>query len=107
MILGIPKKALIILAVLAGVGIIYVMGVDKQASEGATGGGSTGCKMSVTADVLNVRAAPDANAQIVGKFNQNAQTGAEPVVQNGFRKLADNKWAKTDFLKAIDGTNCG
>jgi hypothetical protein len=105
-ILGIPKRILIIVAVLVGIGIIYVMGVDKRASEGATGGGSTGCKVTVTADVLNVRSAPDVHAGIVGKFNQNAQTGAEPVVQNGFRKLADNKWASTDFLKPVEG-NCG
>ncbi|MTD56320.1 SH3 domain-containing protein [Amycolatopsis pithecellobii] len=104
MILGIPKRILIIVAVLAAVGLIYVMGAGKRASEAT--GGSTGCKVTVTADVLNVRSAPDPNAGIVGKFNQNAQTGAEPVVQNGFRKLADNKWAKTDFLKPVAG-NCG
>lgn len=107
MLLGIPKRLLIIAAVLVGIGIIYVMGVDKRASEGATGGGSTGCEVTVTADVLNVRAAPDINAEIVGKFNQNAQTGAEPVVQDGFRKLAENKWAKTDFLQPVDATKCG
>ncbi|GAB2999528.1 SH3 domain-containing protein [Amycolatopsis acidiphila] len=106
MILGIPKRVLIIVAVLVGIGIIYVMGVDKRSSEGATGGPG-GCKVTVTADVLNVRAAPDPNAQIVGKFNQNAQTGAEPVVQNGFRKLTDSKWAKTDFLAPVAGTACG
>lgn len=107
MLLGIPKRLLIIAAVLVGIGIIYVMGLDKRASEGATGGGSTGCEVTVTADVLNVRAAPDINAEIVGKFNQNAQTGAEPVVQDGFRKLAENKWAKTDFLQPVDATKCG
>ena len=106
MILGIPKRILTIIAVLAGIGLIYVMSSDKRASEGATGG-STGCKVTVTADVLNVRAAPDPTAQIVGKFNQNAETGAEIQIENGFRKLAENKWAKADFLKPVDGTNCG
>ncbi|HKS49489.1 MAG TPA: SH3 domain-containing protein [Amycolatopsis sp.] len=107
MILGIPKRTLIILAVLAGIGLIYVLGMDKKASVSATGGGSPGCRVTVTADVLNVRSAPDPNAQIVGKFNQNAEAAAEPVVQNGWRKLAENKWAKTEFLKPVDGTNCG
>ncbi|TNC21670.1 SH3 domain-containing protein [Amycolatopsis alkalitolerans] len=97
---------LIIIAVLAAIGIIYVMGASKRASEGATGG-SSGCKVTVTADVLNVRAAPDVHSEIVGKFKQNAETGAEPVVQNGFRKLADSKWAATDFLKPVDGATCG
>ena len=105
MILGIPKKVLIVVVVLVGIGIIYVMGMDKRNSDAA--GGSTGCKVTVTADVLNVRAAPDPNAEVVGKYNQNAVTGAEVQIQNGFRKLADNKWAKTDFLQPVAGTNCG
>lgn len=106
MFLGIPKRALIIVAVLAGIGLIYLMGTTRQASEGATGGGSAGCRVTVTADVLNVRAAPDAGSEIVGKFNQNAETDAQIEVQNGFRKLADNKWAKTEFLQPVSGTNC-
>ncbi|GAA5170831.1 MULTISPECIES: hypothetical protein [Amycolatopsis] len=107
MILGIPKKrVLMIVAVLVGIGLIYVMGADKRASEGATGG-SGGCQVTVTADVLNVRAAPDVHADIVAKFNHDAKTGAEPVVQNGFRKLAENKWAKTEYLQPVAGTNCG
>ncbi|GHE95706.1 hypothetical protein GCM10017786_30210 [Amycolatopsis deserti] len=105
MFLGIPKRALIIVAILAGVGLIYVMGTDKQVSEGATGGGSDSCRVTVTADVLNVRSAPDTGAEIVGKFNQNAETNALAEVQNGFRKIADNKWAKTEYLRPVSG-NC-
>lgn len=106
MILGVPKRTLIIFAVLLGIVLIYLLGAGKDKSQGATGG-SAGCKVTVTADMLNVRAAPDPNAQIVGMVNQNAQTAAEPVVQNGFRKLAENKWAKKEFLKPVEGTNCG
>lgn len=105
MILGIPKRVFIIVVVLIGIGIIYVMGMDQQNSEAT--GGSTGCKVTVTADVLNVRAAPDPKSEIVGKFNQNAVTGAEPEIQNGFRKLAENKWASNDFLQPVANTNCG
>jgi hypothetical protein len=105
-VLGIPKRVLIIFLVLVGVGIIYLMSANKHASAGATGA-SSGCQVTVTADVLNVRSAPDPNAAIVGKFKQNAQTGAETQVQNGFRKLADNKWAAADFLKPVSGSNCG
>jgi len=101
-----PKRTVIIFAVLVGIGLIYLLGSNKGDSQGITGG-STGCKMTVTADVLNVRSAPDPNAQVVDKYNKNAQTPAEPVVQNGFRKLADNRWAKTEFLKPVDGANCG
>jgi hypothetical protein len=103
-ILGIPKRAVIIAAVLAGIGLIYVMGADRRA---ASQSGTTGCRVTVTADVLNVRAAPESNAPVVGKFNRDAETGAETQVQNGFRKLADNKWASSEFLKPVDGANCG
>ncbi|MBN6036487.1 SH3 domain-containing protein [Amycolatopsis sp. 195334CR] len=107
MVLGIPKKILIAIAVVVGIGIIYVMGADKRASEASGGGGPTGCRMTVTADVLNVRSQPADNAQIVGKFKQDAQTDAHPVVQNGFRMIAQDRWAATEFLKPMDGANCG
>lgn len=106
MFLGIPKRVLTVVVVLVAVGIIYLVGVNKSSSQGVTGG-STGCKVTVTADVLNVRSAPDPSAPIVGKYNHNAQTGAEPQVQNGFRELSQNKWAKTEFLQPVAGTNCG
>jgi hypothetical protein len=105
-ILGIPKRILIIIAVLAGVGLIYAGGVDKQ-SAGATGGSSTGCKVTVVADVLNARSAPDATAGIVGKYNKDAQVDVQPVVQDGFRKIADGKWAKTEFMQPVTGSACG
>jgi hypothetical protein len=90
-ILGIPKKKTsIIVAVLVGVLLIYVMGTDKR-SAGASGGSPTGRKVAVTADVLNARSAPVATAGIVGKYNKDAQIDAQPVVQDGFRKIADNK----------------
>ncbi|WP_020668265.1 SH3 domain-containing protein [Amycolatopsis nigrescens] len=105
--LGIPKRVLIIIAVLGGVLIVYAMGSDQQPSEGATGGSPTGCRVTVSADVLNVRSEPNANAGIVGKFQQNAETDAQPEVQNGFRKLAEGKWAASEFLKPTSGSNCG
>lgn len=105
MIMGIPKKGVVIIAVLAGIGIVYVMGSDKRAA--SQSGLTDRCRVTVTADVLNVRAAPDPNSEIVGKFNHDAETAAEPQVENGFRKLADNKWASTEFLQPVRGTNCG
>ncbi|AXB46946.1 SH3 domain-containing protein [Amycolatopsis albispora] len=107
MVLGIPKKVLIAIAVVVGIGIIYVMGADKRASEASGGSGPTGCRMSVTADILNVRSAPAENAEIVGKFKQDAETDAHPVVQNGFRKIDENRWAAAEFLKPLAGANCG
>ena len=105
MILGIPKRILLIIAVVGGVAVIYFLGAGNQASEGADG--PTGCKMSVTADVLNVRAEPADSAEIVGKYKQNAEADAHPVVQNGFRKLGDNRWAAAEFLTPLQGARCG
>jgi hypothetical protein len=108
-ILGMPKRAVIIGAILLGVLVIYVMGSGKQSSAGAPGGGAAtgGCHVTVTADVLNVREAPDAGAKISGKYQRNAQVSAQPEVQNGYRKLADDKWAKADYLQPVDGSGCG
>jgi hypothetical protein len=96
----------IIVVVLSGIGLIYLAGADKR-SAGASGGSPTGCKVAVVADVLNARSAPVAEAGIVGKYNKDAQIDAQPVVQDGFRKIADNKWAKTEYLQPLAGSNCG
>jgi hypothetical protein len=104
-ILGIPKRMLIIVVVLVGIGIIYVTGADKRAADASSS--PTGCKVTVVADVLNARSAPAADAGIVGKYNKDAQIDAQPVVQDGFRKIADNKWAKTEFLTPLAGSKCG
>jgi hypothetical protein len=105
--LGIPKKILIIAA--AGIaGFIFLMGLGKNISSGSPGDSpSGGCKVNVTADVLNVRAQPAQNAPIVGKYQRDAKTDAQPEVQNGFRKIADNKWASAEFLIPVDGAKCG
>lgn len=114
MILGLPKRVVIIAAALLAVGIIYVLhqtgkagGIDGSADGAAALMGGSGCQVTVTADVLNVRATPDEHGQIVGKFNRNAKTGAQPVVQNGFRKLADNKWVAAQYAQPVAGSNCG
>ncbi|SDY68255.1 hypothetical protein SAMN05421504_106370 [Amycolatopsis xylanica] len=104
MFLGIPKKMLIVIAVLAGVLIVYVLGSDKQSAASSP----TGCKVIVTADVLNARDAPAVNGGIVGKYNKDAKIDALPIVQNGYRKIAEGKWVSADFVKPLEGSaNCG
>jgi hypothetical protein len=103
-ILGIPKKILIIGA-LAVVVLIYIASANKQPA-GAAGASPTGCKVTVTADVLNARSAPVPGAGIVGKYLKDAQVDAMPVVQNGFRQLAKDKWASTQFLSPTAGSHC-
>jgi hypothetical protein len=45
-------------------------------------------------------------AGIVGKYLKDAQVDAMPVVQNGFRQLAKDKWASTQFLSPTAGSHC-
>jgi ABC-type glycerol-3-phosphate transport system substrate-binding protein len=108
-VLGLPKRTLIVIAVLVGVVVLYVMGSEQPAQDvnSATPAASaTDCKVTVTADVLNVRAAPDVKSQIVGKFQRNSQVDAEKTVQNGFRKLSEGRWVSDDFVKAMPGRDC-
>lgn len=106
MILGIPKRLLIIVGVVAGVLIVYLSGADKRSSEGVESGAGA-CRMTVTADVLNVRAGPSTTTEVVGKYLRDAETDALSEVRDGFRKLAENRWAAEEFLRPVDGANCG
>ncbi|ALG15632.1 hypothetical protein AOZ06_48895 [Kibdelosporangium phytohabitans] len=106
-----PKRTLIVVAVLVGVVILYVLGNDKQKQGGTNNANtpaasSTACRVAVIADVLNVRQSPDVKAQVVGKFQRNAEADAEKVVQNGFRKLSENRWVSNDYVKPLQGRDC-
>jgi hypothetical protein len=102
---GMSKKTLIILGAIVLVIVVYVMNTDKQASS-ASGATATGCKVTVTADVLNARETADGNAKIVGKYLRDASFDALPGVQNGFRKVADDKWVAAAFTEPVAGSAC-
>ena len=104
-----PKRTLVIGGVLAAVLVLYVLGSGKQQQDNNSSptGSSTQCRVSVIADVLNVRAAPDVTAQIVGKFTKGQETDADKVVQAGFRKIGENRWVATDFAQPLSGRDCG
>ncbi|SFQ38992.1 hypothetical protein [Amycolatopsis rubida] len=99
MILGLPKKTLIIIGVIAAVVVIYAFGQKGQAD---AQGSPTGCKVSVTADVLNARETAAGN----GKYLRGAEFDAQPMVQNGFRKIADGKWVANSFVTPVSGAKC-
>ena len=58
-VLGLPKRTLIVIAVLVGVIVLYVLGSDKRAkdansaSPATPAANATQCRVSVTADVLS------------------------------------------------------
>ncbi|WP_436492265.1 SH3 domain-containing protein [Actinokineospora sp. HUAS TT18] len=99
----VPKTVLIGGAVVA---VAYLYSVGGEANGSSPTSGEAKCRVSVTADVLNVRSAPDINAGVVGKFKQGAETDADTAVQNGFRKIGADRWASAEFLKALPGHTC-
>ncbi|MBM7770181.1 hypothetical protein JOD54_000385 [Actinokineospora baliensis] len=102
-----PKGTLLVGGGIVAVAIIYSMGVEPPNGESAPTSGVGGCRVAVTADVLNVRAKPEAAAEIVGKFKSGAESDADKLVQNGYRKLGENRWASNEFLKPLEGRDCG
>ena len=102
-----PKRSLIIGGSLAAVLVLYVLGSAKQRSEGsAPAVNTTQCRVLVTADVLNIRSAPALDGAVVGKLSGGQQADADKFVQNGFRKLGENRWVSTDFVKPLPGRDC-
>lgn len=102
---GLSRRAMILMGGGATVLVLYAYG-DKQPQDAAAATDPAQCRVTVTADVLNVRAAPALDAAIVGKFVKNAETNADKTVENGFRKITNDKWASDEYLKPKDGHDC-
>lgn len=107
MLLGIPKRTLLIFAFLAVVVSIYVFGAERGVSAGTDGRSGAGCRVSVTADVLNVRSGPSIDAEVVGQLAHDTETDATTKVANGYRRIADGRWASDEYLRPVDGARCG
>ena len=50
------------------------------------------------------RSGPDGTATVVGKLSTGAITVAQTTIQNGYRELATNRWASSQFLKPVSGS---
>jgi len=105
------KRILILLAVAAGVLVLYVLGSEKRQAEGKDAepaAETSQCRVEVTGDGLNVRSAPaiDPN-NVVDRLGVGEEVDAAKTVQNGFRQLADGRWVSADFVKPLDGRDCG
>ncbi|ETA66296.1 SH3 domain-containing protein [Haloechinothrix halophila] len=109
MLLGIPKRTLIITAVLAGVLFIYILGDERRGIGGidVEGSAEPGCQFTVTADVLNVRDGPSTDADVVDKVTRAETVDASSTVRKGFRKLGDQRWAAKEFLTPLPDASCG
>lgn len=103
-----PKRSLVIGGAVAAVLVLYVLGNDRQTPQGTEQtANTTQCRVSVVADVLNIRSAPGLEGQIVGKLSRGQEADADKVVQNGFRKLGENRWVSAEFVQPMTGRDCG
>lgn len=102
--LGVPVRGLVVVGVLATAGVMYVANDGKPMDVDEVVG--TGCRVTVTADILNVRAGPDDTQPIVSTMRRDAVTPAQRTVVNGFRLLSDGKWVREEFVTPTSDSSC-
>lgn len=68
--------------------------------------GSTGCRLEVTTDELNVRAGPNQAAELLGTIPRGVLLDGTTVVTDGFRELEDGRYVADRFLTPVPGTDC-
>jgi hypothetical protein len=68
--------------------------------------GATGCRLEVTTDELNVRAAPAQDAELLRTLPRGELVDGTRIEANFYRRLADGGWGATEFLTPVPGTNC-
>jgi hypothetical protein len=102
-VLGLPKRALILALALCGVVLVYLLGSDPQQQ---TTPEAASCQLTVLADVLNVRSAPSMDSSVVDRVEYASTLDARPTVTNGFRMLDEGRWAAEEFLDPLDAAAC-
>ncbi|GAB2981022.1 SH3 domain-containing protein [Saccharothrix stipae] len=102
--LGIPVRGMVVVGVLAAAGLMYVanegrrLGVEEVVARE--------CRVTVIADVLNVRSGPADTQPIVATMPRDAVVRAEARVENGFRLLTDGRWVKDEFVTPTSDSSC-
>jgi hypothetical protein len=104
------KRTVIAIALLAGVGVLYVQGNDQREREGKTGPTSSetvACRVASNEDGVRVRSAPALDpANVVDELAKGEQSDASTEVQNGFRKLSEGRWVSVNFTTPVSGSKC-
>jgi hypothetical protein len=103
------KRTLVAVALIGGVLVLYAMGADEQRTRQDTESDtSQQCRVTSTVDDLNVRSAPVMDpANVVGQLSAGEEADAHKEVENGFRKLADERWVAVEFAQPLEGRDCG
>lgn len=100
---GLSKRMLIVIGVLVLVVVLYAIQNSRNSSAQQQQQSTGQCQVQVSADVLNVRSGPQDNAPVVGKLTSGKVTPAEKTVQNGYRRLGNDRWVSNQFVKPVSG----
>jgi uncharacterized protein YgiM (DUF1202 family) len=101
------KRTLLIVGVLVAVLVLYILGSAKRKDAAQPAADTNQCRVTVTADVLRVHAGPELASKVVDRLTKGQETNADKLVQNGFRKIGDNRWVAVDFAQPLAGRDCG
>ncbi|MFD1148190.1 SH3 domain-containing protein [Saccharothrix hoggarensis] len=101
---GIPVRGAVVAGVLAAAGLMYVANDGRQL--GLEEVANRECRVTVIADILNVRSGPADTQPIVATMRRDAVTSAERRVENGFRLLSDGRWVKDEFVTPTSDSDC-
>ncbi|MCP2260508.1 hypothetical protein LX15_004226 [Streptoalloteichus tenebrarius] len=104
--MALPVRPLVIGGVLVAVGVAVLAGGGDKRDGVSPVSDRARCEFRVSADLLNVRAGPATDQRVVERLRGNALVSAQPSVENGFRKLGDNRWAAAEFLTPAPGNSC-
>lgn len=92
--------------ILVGTGVVLLAIIsggnrDDDDDGGQSGGG---CEVEVIAeDLLNVRDGPGTDHTTVDQLEPGDVVQAQREVVDGFRKLDDDRWVATEFIKESEG----
>ena len=102
------KRTLVALVLLGGVLMLYAMGAEEQRAKRDAESDTTQCRVTSTVDGLNVRSAPvEDPANVVGQLSAGDEADAHKEVENGFRKLIDDRWVSVRYAQPVEGRDCG
>lgn len=101
--LGVPVRGMIVIGVLGVAGVMYAVNGGKPMGSDQ---GNQICKITVTADILNVRSGPGDMQPIVSTMPRDAVTNAEARVENGYRMLSDRRWVSGQFVALTSDSTC-
>ncbi len=102
------KRTFVALALLGGVLVLYAMGAEEQRAKQGAESDTTQCRVASTVDGLNVRSAPvEDPANVVDQLGEGDEADARKEVENGFRKLTDDRWVSVRYALPVEGRDCG